>query len=146
MKKTFLFGLALSTLVALCFGLSAFSNTAAQSDYILIVNKSDSTLTIVDTATREIKATVPTGQGPHEVSASPDGRFAYVSNYIGTPQDRGHSVSVIDLDKLKALDPIELLPNRGPHGSTVSSDGKWLWVTTEVSKTINKIDLSSRKL
>ena len=125
---------------------SAFTRSAARTDYILIVNKSDSTLTVVDATTREVKGTVPTGQGPHEVSASPDGHYAYVSNYIGAPGDRGHSITVIDLDTMKALEPIDLLPNRGPHGSTVSADGKWLWVTTEVSKTINKIDLASRKL
>src|SRR3954469_1904446 len=97
---------------------SAFTRSAARTDYLLIVNKSDSTLTIIDAATREVKGAVPTGQGPHEVSASPDGRYAYVSNYIGAPGDRGHSITVIDLDTLKPMEPIDLLPNRGPHGST----------------------------
>ncbi|HZS48733.1 MAG TPA: hypothetical protein VFC63_26915, partial [Blastocatellia bacterium] len=132
-KKSLNLALASVFAIAIAFLLLGFK-PAPQSDYLLVVNKSDSTLTIIDAATHEVKATVPTGQGPHEVSASPNGRYAYVSNYIGTREDRGHTITVIDLDNFKALDPIELLPNRAPHGSLVSSDGKWLWVTTEVSQ------------
>ncbi len=50
---------------------------------LLIGNKSDDTLTFVDAETLEILGETTTGQGPHEVAASPDGKWAYVANYEG---------------------------------------------------------------
>jgi YVTN family beta-propeller protein len=118
----------------------------ASPDLLLIVNKTDSTLTVLDAATQQVKATIPTRQGPHEVVASPDGRLALVSDYVGTPEDRGHTITVVDLERLEALEPIDLLPNRAPHGMEITSDGRWLWATTEVTASVVKIDLSTRKL
>ena len=35
---------------------------------------------MIDTATNQVTATIPTGDGPTSVSVTPDGRRAYVTN------------------------------------------------------------------
>ncbi len=54
---------------------------AAAADVLVVLNKSDHQAALVNPATYEVLAKLPTGKGPHEVAASPDGRYAYVSNY-----------------------------------------------------------------
>ncbi len=56
----------------------------------------------VDPASGKIAATVPTGQGPHEVEVSSDGRLAFVSNY-GDRTSGGNTLSVIDIAARKEL-------------------------------------------
>src|SRR5215510_5902640 len=76
---------------------------------LLVLNKSESTLAIVDPATLKVLARVPTGEAPHEVAASEDGRFAFVSNY-GTGDRPGNTISVIDIAARKELKRVDLSP------------------------------------
>src|ERR1039457_3051164 len=63
------------------------------SPALLVLNK-EGTLAIVDPSTRKVMGRVPTGDSPHEVVASIDGKLAFASNYGGgTP---GHPLSPID--------------------------------------------------
>lgn len=120
---------------------------AASGDRLAIVNKTDSTLTVWDIDAGKSLATIPTGKGPHEVSVSKDGAWAYVSDYQGTgKENRSHSITVIDLKKLAVNATIELLPNKQPHGSALTADGKTLWVTTEASTSILKVDTAGKKI
>ena len=48
---------------------------------LVALNKNDATLAIIDPVTMKVTAKVPTGDGPHEVVLSPDGKIAYVANY-----------------------------------------------------------------
>src|SRR5256884_9022973 len=66
--------------------LMAASFTAAQtpSPALLVLEKSDNSLAIVDPANLQTVARVPAGPDPHEIVASPDGKLAYISNYGGS--------------------------------------------------------------
>lgn len=57
------------------------AQTQTPSPALLVLNKEDATLSIIDPATRKTVAQVPTGEGPHEIAASNDGKFAFVANY-----------------------------------------------------------------
>src|SRR4051812_16998051 len=62
---------------------------------LIVLVKGANELAVVEPTTLKILARVPTGEGPHEVALSPDGKTAFVSNYgARTP---GNSLSVIDL-------------------------------------------------
>src|SRR5437763_13907396 len=50
---------------------------------LLVLAKTDHTLSIVDPSTLKVTGHVPSGPDPHEVIASGDGRYAYISNYGG---------------------------------------------------------------
>ena len=54
---------------------------AALTGTLVASNMNDNSATIIDAASGRVRATVPTGEGPHEVAISNDGRWAMVSNY-----------------------------------------------------------------
>ena len=65
------------------------------SPALLVLNKDDNALALVDPESGTVVARVPTGEAPHEVTVSADGRFAYVSNYGSSSP--GSTISAIDL-------------------------------------------------
>ena len=81
---------------------------------LLVLNKSDATLSIIDPANGKTVASVPTGEGPHELAVSADGKLAFVANYGA--QTPGNSISVIDLAAKKELRRFDVSPLRRPHG------------------------------
>ena len=89
------------------------------STALLVLNKKENTLAIVDPATLKVVAKVPTGATPHEVAASPDGKFAFVSNY--GPHGDGNSISVIDLVAQKET-RVDLGDLHGIHGIAAWDD------------------------
>jgi YVTN family beta-propeller protein len=103
---------------------------------LLVLNKGDATLAFIDPVSGRTTATVPTGEGPHEVEVSSDGRLAFVSNYGGrTP---GNTLSVIDIRAHKELKRVDLGELRRPHGLTLS--GRKLYFTSEDSRSIGRYD------
>lgn len=114
---------------------------ATPSPALLALSKSEMTLAIVDPATLKVVVRIPAGPDPHELVASTDGRFAYVSNY-----GRGahNTITVIDLVAQKAVSTIDVGPLRGPHGLDYVA-GK-LWFTTEVAKAIGRYDPATNKV
>src|ERR1700755_2196201 len=95
---------------------------SAFAQNLLVLNKTESTLAIIDPATLQVTARIPTGEGPHEVIASADGKMVFVSNY-GTAKTPGNSLSVIDLVAKKELRRVDLGGFTRPHG-IIESDGK----------------------
>ena len=125
--------------VSLSILLAAAGVAVAQtpSPALLVLEKADNTLAIVDPATLKIVGRVPAGPDPHEVEASPDGKLAYISNYGGSDSSL-HTISVVDLDAQKPLAPIDLGSLRSPHGLTFA-DGK-LYFTVETNKLVGRYD------
>lgn len=128
-----------------CLALAAVSGLAhAQATpktTLLALSKQDHTLSIIDPTDLHVVARVPVGDDPHEVTASTDGRTAYVSNYgFGA----FHTLAVIDLMAQKQLPFIDLGPLRGPHGLTFVQ-GK-TWFTAEAAKAIGRYDPATGKV
>jgi YVTN family beta-propeller protein len=122
-----------------CLALTGALRLAAQtpSPALLVLEKADSMLAIVDPTSLQVVARVPAGPDPHEVAVSPDGRRAYISNY-GGPYSVLHTISVVDLVARKALPPIDLGPLHGAHGLAFA--GGKLYFTAEVNKVIGRYD------
>ena len=123
--------------------LLAAASAAAQvpSPALLVVNKEGS-LAIVDPATRKVLGTVRTGDTPHEVAASADGRLAFVANYGGAMP--GNTISVIDLAARKELRRVDLGPLRRPHGLAFA--GGKLYFTAEVNRLIGRYDPAANRI
>ena len=129
-------------LVAILVGasLSTLAEPTPQTA-LLVLSKQAHTLAIVDPQTLQIVARVPVGDDPHEVTASADGRTAYVSNYgFGA----FHTLAVVDLVAQKPLPSIDLGPLRGPHGLAFN-EGK-VWFTAEAAKCIGRYDPATGKV
>jgi len=128
-------------LVFVC-GTALISLAQLPSPALLVLNKDDNTLAIVDPATNIIVGTVPTGNAPHEVAT--DGLHAYVTNYGPfEPDQPGTSLSVIDLGTRKET-RVDVSPLRRPHGIEFA-DGK-VYFTAELNKAIARLDPQSQKL
>jgi YVTN family beta-propeller protein len=132
--------LSFSALLLLCT-VTAF---AADSGTLLVLNKSDDTVSLLDVASKKSVATIPTGAGPHEVAVSPDGRMAVVCNY-GSQAAPGNSLTVIDVPGRKVLRTIDLQEFRRPHGAAWLR-GNEVAITTEGSKDLHIVDVASGKV
>ena len=104
---------------------------------LLVLNKGDNSLAIVDPVSLKVVGRAPAGADPHEVVASADGKLAFISNY-----GAGHTLSVVDLVAQKSLPAVELGALRSPHGLAVA-DGK-IYFTAEGSKVIGRYDPASQ--
>ena len=116
------------------------SDASLAQTTLLVLNKEEATLSVIDTATAKTTATIPTGDGPHEVEVSKDGRLAFVSNY-GTASKPGNTLSVIDTATRKELRRVELGDLGRPHG--LSFSGKHLYFTSEASRRKYSSDVST---
>jgi len=103
---------------------------------LVVLEKDDNDLAIVDPGTLKVVGRVPTGPIPHEVAVSTDGKIAVATNY-GPHQD-GTTISVIDLEAQKEIHRFDLGELRGPHG--VEFFGGKAWITVEGSKKIARYD------
>jgi YVTN family beta-propeller protein len=113
------------------------------ADLLLVINKGDNTLAIIDAATLNILGTAPTGPDPHEVVASADGKLAYITNY-NAGNGFANSLSVVDLVARTALPPIDLGALARPHGITLS-DGK-IYFSAEGAKVVARYDPATRRV
>jgi hypothetical protein len=86
---------------------------------------------------------VPSGDDPHEVAASADGRTAYISNY-GAGRGGFNTLTIGDIVNFKPLGTVDLGGLRGPHGMT-EAGGK-IYFTAEVAKAIGRVDPATNKV
>jgi len=125
-------------------GLLMAAAAAAQpaADTLIVLNKEEATLVLVDPASGQILGRVPTGEGPHEVAVSSDGRTAFVGNYGA--QTPGSTLSVVDLTARKALRRVDLGPLRRPHG--MAAAGSRVYFTAETNRLIGRYDAASNQV
>jgi len=122
------------------FGGLAFAQ--APSPALLVLNKSANQLAIVDPVTGKVAGRVPVGESPHEIAVSPDGRFAFVTNYGA--QTPGQSISMIDIAAMKEVRRVDLGPLRKPHGIFFAGGG--VYFTAETNRVIGRFDPASGKV
>ena len=127
----------------ICFGAAALRAADTPASALLVLEKEQNTLVIVDPASLTIVARVPVGNDPHEVAVSDDGKTAYISNY-GGGGGGGATIAVVDLTTQKPLAPIDLGALRAPHG-LVFAGGK-LYFTAEGAKVVGRYDPSTQKI
>ena len=127
-------------------GLLAFAAASAAqtpSPALLVLEKADNILAIVDPATLKIVARVPAGLDPHEIECSADGKFAYISNYGGLDSSL-NTITVVDLAAQKPLAAINLGALHSPHG--LFFGGGKLYFTAETSKTVGRFDPAAQSI
>ena len=120
---------------------SASSQTPSPA--LLVLEKDDRWLAVVDPATMKVVGRVAAGEDPHEVAASEDGTRAYISNYgaFRTPQK---TLSVVDLVSQKLLPAVDLGPLKAPHGLDILNDK--VYFTAEGSKVIGCYDPAKKQI
>jgi DNA-binding beta-propeller fold protein YncE len=116
----------------------------ASAETLLVVRKTGNAVDFIDPGSGLRLAAVPTGNAPHEVSVSPDGKRAVVSNY-GTREQPGSTLSIIDLEQPHELRRVDLAPHTRPHGVAWFAADR-IAVTTEGSQHLLVIDPAAGKI
>lgn len=133
-----------SQILAVVFAATCLGGFSAMAlaDTLVVLNKSEASASLIDLESGQEVARVPTGEGPHEVTVSPDGSTAVVGNY-GTQQNPGKSLTVIDVPSASVTSTIEFRDYSRPHGIEYLADGKRVAVTVEAQKTLLLVDIPS---
>jgi YVTN family beta-propeller protein len=147
----FRFLLALVMVVAMSALLQPQSETNVQRALLLVANKGEHTLGLIDPAAGRQIATVDVGGVTgHEVIASPDGRLAYVPIYgnsgVGLPGTDGSTLAVIDIASRKIVGSVDFGHGVRPHCPLINSKDKQLYVTTEIDQAVSVIDPATLKV
>ena len=103
------------------------------SGTLLVGNKAENTVSFIDLASGRELGRAATGNMPHEIAVSPDGRQAAVVAY------GGRTIDLFDVATRAKLRTIDLSPNQGPHGIAWLPDGR-IVVTTERSRSLAIVD------
>jgi len=108
---------------------------ASPGPFAYITNFFNSNVSVIDTATNTVVATVPVAVNPIGVAVSPDGTRVYVTHEFSK------TVSVIDsaINAVVATVPVAV----NPIGVAVSPDGSRIYVANEVSGTISVINATT---
>lgn len=132
-------------------GLAAgFSVVPAHADstsagFLLVCNKGDRTLGIIDPAAgRQIATVAEDGVTGHEVAASPDGARAFVPIYgnsgVGRKGTDGQLMRIIDLKTRAITGTVDFGKGVRPHCVVVGPKNGLLYVTTELENSITVVD------
>jgi YVTN family beta-propeller protein len=108
------------------------------SPALIVLNKGDNAMAIVNPANGKVVAAIPVGQNPHEAAVSDDGRLAFSSNM------QGNSISVIDLATQKEIHRVDLPNLRTPHGLYFAA-GK-LYFTAQGNNSIARYDPAANRV
>jgi YVTN family beta-propeller protein len=141
----------------LCFGIGilslGFTASGAepgtkQSGRLLVVNKGDRSLSIIDPDGVRPPARVPMEEVTgHEVAASADGRRAFVpifgSGGVGGPGTDGRLMRVVDVASAKTVGTIDFGKGVRPHCAVFCPVRNLLYVTTELDHSVTVVDPGS---
>jgi YVTN family beta-propeller protein len=143
-----------TALLAAAVGLAGLGRASAEDaphGWLLVTNKADKTLSIVDPTTNEQVTTIPEdGNTGHELAASPDGKRAFVPIYgdsgVGKPGTNGQFIRIMDLAKRQIVDTIDFGRGVRPHCPIYNEKTGLLYVTTEIENTVSVIDPATLKI
>ena len=120
---------------------------AAAAQTLLVASNAEHHAALVHPGTFKTLANLPTGQGPHEITLSPDGRLAYVANSGAGPNGiKGNTITVLDLPNRRVKATFNLGAYVQPHDTRLSRDGRLLWVTCAPAQTILELDANDGKI
>jgi len=124
---------------------------------VFVTNEDSDSVTIIDSGTDSVIATVPAGKRPRGVRLSPDGTRLFVAvsgspkggpgvdeTKLPPPDRRADGIAVIDV---ATLEPVKTLRGgNDPEAFAVSNDGKTVYVSNEDAGTLSVVDVETGKL
>ncbi|MCL7979189.1 MAG: YncE family protein [marine benthic group bacterium] len=136
-------GLAVAAAVGIA-GLELQAQVPGLEGTLVVVNKGGANVSVVDVGSGVVLATLPTGDGPHEVALSPDGTTAVITDYGGrTP---GRSLTVVHVPSLSVIGTIDLGAYERPHGIAFLPDSGRVLVTSESTGSVVVVDVNSGRV
>jgi YVTN family beta-propeller protein len=117
-----------SSLLSLLVGALLLVAAPAAAATLFVTNTKSDSISVIDTNTFEVVATIPLGGGkPNRVVFHPDGKWAWVV------YDKSHDLGVVDADARKLVKRVKIGGN--PYNLNFTSDGRHLLVLDWASDT-----------
>ncbi len=124
---------------------------------IYVTNEVSGDMSVIDSGTHKVIATIPLGKRPRGIHASPDGKTIYVA-LSGSPvagpdvdestlppaDKRADGIGVFDVAQNKL---VRIIPGGSdPENFDVSKDGKELFIANEDTSTMSVVDIDSGRV
>ena len=137
------------------------SETVATQEFsaprIYVTNEVSGDLSVIDSGTHRVMATVPLGKRPRGIHPSPEGKTLYVAlsgspiagpgvdeSTLPPPDKSADGVGVFDVAQNKL---VRIIPGGSdPENFDVSKDGKELFIANEDTSTMSIVDIDSGKV
>jgi YVTN family beta-propeller protein len=107
---------------------------------LLVLNKDEDTVSVVDADAGEIESTVETDFNPHEAIVTPDGSKTYVTCSLGG------RVNVIDNDSFEVIERLDHEHFEFPHGLATRDGADEIWLAATRSSHLYVIDAASAEI
>src|SRR5215467_14225873 len=124
------------------------------ADRLYVTNEVSGDMSIIDSGTYQVLATVPLGKRPRGIHASPDGKTIYVAlsgspiagpdvaeSTLPPPDKSADGIGVFDVKQNKIVRIIRA--GSDPENFDVSPDGTKLFVSNEDDAAVSIVDLAS---
>src|SRR5262249_20227044 len=131
-KNKVMHSLLKQVLLATLFSLSSVGTVLAQNAYF--TNSGDNTVSVIDTTSNTVTATITVGNSPFGVAVTPDGSTVYVANSMD------NTVSVIPTSVNMVTGVITV--GNCPVGVAVTPDGSLVYVANSMDNTVSVIPTS----
>ena len=124
---------------------------------VFVSNEDSENITIIDSGTDSVIATIPVGKRPRGIRLGPDGKSLFVAvsgspkagpevdeSKLPPPDRAADGVAVIDVATLRL---VKTLPSgNDPESFAISNDGKTVYVSNEDAGTVSVLDVESGKV
>jgi YVTN family beta-propeller protein len=104
-------------------------------EFAYVVNSTSNNVSVIDTTSNAVVATVTVGANPPEIAITPNGKFAYVTN------GNDNNVSVIDTSSNTVVATVTV--GLIPFGVAITPNGEFAYVTNANNSNISVIDTNS---
>jgi YVTN family beta-propeller protein len=131
-----MFSVAGLTLLAVC-AMSAGSAQAQTQTFAYVTNAGDDTVSVINPVDGSIVATIPVGDQPYGIAATPDGTRVYVANSLSS------TVSVIDTVTNTVVTTIWDGVGPFPRGIAITPDGAKAYVANHSGGSVSVIDIAT---
>ena len=131
------------SLLSLLVGVLLVAASPAAAATLFVTNTKSDSISVIDTNTFEVVATIPLGRGkPNRVVFHPDGRWAWVV------YDKSHELGVVDADARKLVKRVKIGGN--PYNLNFTTDGRHLlvldWASDTSTDEVIFYDLQAEKI
>ncbi len=133
----YLLNLTTNTLVTgagfpITVGFNPLAVAISPGGFAYVANSTDGTVSVVNTATNTVVATIPVGTNPQSIAVNPAGTLVYVAN------NGSNTVSVIDT-ATNAVVGAPIAVGNHPYGVSVSPGGNLIYVANQFENTVSVI-------
>ncbi len=136
--------IVLISMIILFYGCKVSDNDQGKGT-LIVLNKSEASVSIISLETNNVINTIPTGIGPHEAAVSSNGKTLVVTNY-GIRGNPGSSLTIINLLEQKLIKTIQLGIYEKPHGVLFIENDKKVLVTAQSQKALLIVDLEKGQI